>query len=178
MSNTTPSLRTARALLRPFARRDAGAAHRVFGDAEVMRFAAGEPDADVDATRRRLARYAALQAARGFSKWGAWRLETGAYLGDAGLTVLPETGEIELGYRLARARWGQGLATEIAAAWLGYALGELGLARVIAFADPRNLASLRVMAKIGMTFARADHLAGMDCVVYEARREEVHRGDG
>lgn len=173
-----PSLRTARALLRPFTPSDAADAHRVFGDAEVMRFAAGAADADVDATRRRLARYAALQAERGFSKWGAWCLESRSYLGDAGLTVLAETGEIELGYRLSRERWGQGLATELAAAWLGYALGALGLARIVAFADPRNQASVRVMAKVGMTFARTDHLAGMHCVVYEARREEVHRGDG
>ncbi len=162
---------TARARLRPFSLEDAEQAHRVFGDAEVMRFASGEPDPDVSATRQRLARYAALQADRGFSKWAAWSRDSLEYVGDAGLTVLGETGEIELGYRLGREHWGRGLATELAQAWLVYALDKLCLGRIVAFADPRNPASVRVMEKIGMTFVRRDHLTGIDCVVYEAKRK-------
>jgi RimJ/RimL family protein N-acetyltransferase len=43
---------------------------------------------------------------------------------------------------------------------------------VIAFADPRNSGSVRVMEKVGMTLHRRDHLAGIDCVVYEATPPE------
>jgi GrpB-like predicted nucleotidyltransferase (UPF0157 family)/RimJ/RimL family protein N-acetyltransferase len=165
-----PGFCTSRTVVRPFRIDDTPYAHLVFGDAEVMRFAAGDPDAKLEATRARLERYIAHQAEHGFSKWAVWDRDSGAYLGDAGLLILSETGEVELGYRLGRSYWGRGLATEIAGAWLEHAIGRLGLDRVIAFADPRNPASVRVMGKIGMTFDRQDHLAGMDCVVYEAKR--------
>jgi RimJ/RimL family protein N-acetyltransferase len=45
--------------------------------------------------------------------------------GDAGLTVID--GEVELGYKLRRSRWGRGPATEMARAWLVNAFGPLGL---------------------------------------------------
>lgn len=159
---------TARTVLRPFVVDDAPYAHLVFSDPEVMRFAAGDPDADLPATIQRLERYITIQSEYGFSKWAVWDRESGAYLGDAGLTVIPETGEVELGYRLGRQHWGRGLATEVARAWLQHALDELSIPRIIAFADPRNRASVRIMEKIGMTFDREDHLAGMKCVVYKA----------
>ncbi len=159
---------TARTVSRPFCLDDAEYAHPVFGDARVMRFTSGDPDIDVAATARRLSAYVALQRTHGFSKWAVWDRASGAYLGDAGLTMLPETGEVELGYRLGRAHWGRGLATELAQAWLARALGPLGLDRVIAFADPHNVASIRVMEKIGMTRDREDRLAGIDTVVYAA----------
>ena len=161
---------TRRTVVRPFRAVDAAKAHAVFSDAEVMRYAAGRPDADLAATFDRLERYEMMQEELGFSKWAVWDRESGEYLGDAGLTVLPETGEVELGYRLGREYWGRGLATEIAGAWLHHGFQEMKLDRIIAFANPRNLASVRVMKKIGMTFDREDHLAGMECVVYEAKR--------
>ncbi|MFY0538807.1 GNAT family N-acetyltransferase [Nannocystis pusilla] len=148
MRSRESSLRTARTVLRPFVPDDdALAAFSVFGDPVVMRFAAGPPDVNVDATRARLERYAEHQARHGFSKWAVHSAVTGEYLGDAGILHLPATGELELGYRLARSQWGQGLATEIAAAWLHHALNVLGLAKVIAFADRRNLASVRVLQR-------------------------------
>lgn len=157
---------TERTVSRPFAIDDAAYAHPVVSDQEVMRFAVDEPDVDLSATQERIHRYIAIQAAHGFSKWAVWDRESGAYLGDAGLTVLPDTGEVELGFRFGRNHWGRGLATEVARAWLDHARHRLGLARIIAFADPRNSAWVRIMEKVGMTFDRQDHLAGMDCVVY------------
>lgn len=159
-------LRTPRTVVRPFEPDDLVDAFSVFGDAVVMRYAAGAPDASLDATRVRLERYAEHQAQHGFSKWAVRAADTGEYLGDAGILHLPETGELELGYRLARAQWGRGLATEVASAWLHHAMHVLRLPRVIAFADRRNAASIRVLRKIGMPFDRHDHLGGLDCVVH------------
>ena len=154
--------------MRPFAPDDVEAAFGVFGDAEVMRWCAGEADASVEATRDRLARYAAHQVRYGFSKWAVLDGVSGEYLGDAGIMTLRETSELELGFRLARHAWGRGLATEVARAWLEHGLRTIGLPRVIAFAHPDNAASLRVLDKLGMTFDRSDRLAGMDALVYTA----------
>lgn len=58
---------------------------------------------------------------------------------------------LEVGYRLERAAWGRGLATEGAKALVRYAFETLDRTSVDACADPRNVASTRVMAKCGMT---------------------------
>lgn len=63
-------------------------------------------------------------------------------------------------YLLKPSHWGKGLATEAAAAVLGYAFGELGLARVDAAAAFENIASKRVMEKIGMRYISLDHEGG------------------
>ncbi|WAS96954.1 GNAT family N-acetyltransferase [Nannocystis punicea] len=174
MTRAATELRTQRTLLRPFSLADVPEAFAVFGDPVVMRYAAGAPDRDTAATRARLERYIAHQEHHGFSKWSVRDAQTGAYLGDAGVLHLPETGELELGYRLARTHWGRGLATEVASAWLGHAREVLRLQGLIAFADRRNTASIRVLHKIGMQFARFDRLCDMDCVVHAAAPAHGH----
>ncbi len=62
----------------------------------------------------------------------------------------PRRGQAELGYLLARPYWGRGLMTEAAGLTAAYGFGTLGLARLIAFADVQNIASRRVLEKIGM----------------------------
>lgn len=57
---------------------------------------------------------------------------------------------LELGYRLERAVWGRGLATEGSLALLRHGFGPLGMPAIDACADPRNAASIRVMVKCGM----------------------------
>ena len=63
-------------------------------------------------------------------------------------------------YLLKERYWGKGLATEAAAAVLGYAFGELGLARVDSAAAFENIASKRVMEKIGMRYVGLDNEGG------------------
>ena len=61
---------------------------------------------------------------------------------------------VGLGYAVARARWSQGFATEAAKAAIAAAFRSLGLKRIWAMADVRNIASQRVMEKAGMTRKR------------------------
>lgn len=77
--------------------------------------------------------------------------ETGEVAGWCGLGPLEyDASETEIFFVVAREHWGTGLATEAAAALLGYAFGTLGLTRVVAVADPGNAASLAVIRKLGM----------------------------
>ena len=57
---------------------------------------------------------------------------------------------MEIGWRLATAYWGRGLATEGARRVLQHAFSELGLTEIVAFTVPANWPSRRVMEKIGM----------------------------
>ena len=84
----------------------------------------------------------------------------------------------EIGYSLARPLWGRGFTTEAAAAVVGYGFEALELVRIWAAADVRNVASWRVMEKLGMRRAgllrsrRVVHGERVDDVLYALLREE------
>ena len=63
---------------------------------------------------------------------------------------------VEIGWRLAVDHWGQGLATEGANAVVRYSFEKLGLGELVSFTVPANVASRRVMEKLGMTYDPAD----------------------
>ena len=87
-------------------------------------------------------------------------------------------GSAEIGYSIARRLWGQGVATEAASAVMGHGFGALGLARIWACADVRNVASWRVMEKLGMRregllrSRRVVHGERVDDMLYALLREE------
>ncbi len=142
-------LETPRLLLRPFAADDAVLVHRIYSDPEVMRYVATGPMESIAVTERLLSDYVAHQRRHGYSFWAVIERASGSLIGDAGLYRTP-TGEIELGYTLGTAWWGQGYATEAAGRWLETAFGELGMREVVALAEPANAASLHVLDKLGM----------------------------
>ena len=90
--------------------------------------------------------------------------------------IRPDSAEI--GYDIARPLWGQGLATEAAAAVIAFGFEELGLARIQAVAGIRNTASWRVMEKLGMQregVARINRPVegeGADSVLYAVLSDE------
>jgi RimJ/RimL family protein N-acetyltransferase len=143
-------LDTQRLHLRPFRSEDAPAAHEVYSDADVMRYVATGPLADLAMTRRLLDDYTTHQQAWGYSFWAVLERASGQLIGDAGLYRTP-MGEVELGYTLGKPWWGRGYATEAAGAWLETAFSRLGIREVVALAEPANTASVRVLEKVGMT---------------------------
>ena len=76
--------------------------------------------------------------------------------------------EVELGYRFRPDAWGQGFATEGAAALLAEALSRPDVTRVYAHALLSNPGSIRVMQKIGMSYAGPWAYMGLEGVEYEA----------
>jgi RimJ/RimL family protein N-acetyltransferase len=91
---------------------------------------------------------------RGFSVWAAEVPGVAPFIGFVGLSVptfdAPFTPCVEVGWRLARAHWNQGYATEGARAALKLGFEELGLQEIVSMTVPTNLPSRRVMEKLGM----------------------------
>ncbi|MEU4563615.1 GNAT family N-acetyltransferase [Actinoplanes sp. NPDC023936] len=78
----------------------------------------------------------------------------------AGLMMLPpadEPGVAELGYRLRREHWGQGIATEASRELLRHGFETVGLKRVFAQTMAVNLGSRAVMQAVGMRYVRTFH---------------------
>jgi ribosomal-protein-alanine N-acetyltransferase len=80
-----------------------------------------------------------------------WRHEAG-FLGWCGLLPLERTGLIEIGYRYVPDVWGRGVASEAARAVLDHGFRTLGFDPIVAVAHPDNLASCRVLEKIGLGY--------------------------
>ena len=124
-----------------------------------MRFGVSGADRSVEATQARIQKPMDHQLLFGFSLWVVKAL-TGTILGDCGLKQLEEGPEIEVGYRFARPYWGRGYATEAAAASVRHGFGTLGLARIVAVVEPPNVASHRVLEKIGLQYQRLAYYYG------------------
>lgn len=92
----------------------------------------------------------------------------GIALGASDAAAPPARTEVEIGYRFRPDAWGQGFATEGAAALLADALGRPEVVRVYAHALLSNRGSIRVMEKIGMTYAGPWSYRGLEGAEYEA----------
>jgi ribosomal-protein-alanine N-acetyltransferase len=88
---------------------------------------------------------------------------------------LHEYGWVDLGFRFAQPYWGKGLATEVASAWVRVAFDEFRVGRLGAFVHPKNVASIRVLEKVGFRAERQDMVIGMDSIVFSLD-ENARRG--
>ena len=148
-------IRTERLEIRPFSLEDAEQAHVAYADADVgWPLSPGGVSRSVEDARGVIAsilRY--YEDAEGLGPWAVVELASGSVIGDCGLFRCEDAwayGELELAYRLRRESWGNGFATEAAAAVLRYAFEELDAPRVVADLEAANAASLRVLERIGM----------------------------
>jgi ribosomal-protein-alanine N-acetyltransferase len=163
---------TTRLLLRPVTSADLDDFAAMNSDRDVMRYiGAGKPQTRAQ-THMRI--YAILDhwEQHGFGLYTIVDRVTRAYIGFCGLQYLDNTSEIEVGYRLAKQFWGAGLATEAAKASLRQGFDEFGLDRIVAVVQPGNLASQRVVEKIGLRYVKDARFYNTDVKYYEITREE------
>ena len=162
-----PVIVTPRLALRRWTYADRSEFRAMLADADMMRYLhegvpmkESEADAALDNT---IAHYGV-----GFGDWAIVSREHGEILGEAGLTTLQESGEVELGYMLRRPFWGHGFATEAARAVMTHAFTMLGLGHLSAMARPDNRASIHVLEKLGMRPAGRVIHRGHEMAKFEA----------
>ncbi len=168
-----PVLYTARLLLVPLADRHLDLEVELDSDPEVMRYRSGHaqtPDEVVESHARRMA---LSRKVPGLGFWMAFGTQDGVrgstppsteQAGDfIGLMMLPpahgpdqpdDPSVADLGYRIMRRYWRQGLATEASHALLRHAFATVGVRRVIAQTMAVNAASRGVMASAGLSYVR------------------------
>lgn len=147
-------IETPRLILRRWKDSDRPAFAAICADPEVMQWLGGvmtREQAD-----ERIDRVEAMFEKVGHGRFLVERKDDGAFLGWCGVmpcheSVTPLAGQPEMGWRLIRAAWGEGYATEAARAALDDAFGRLGMNEVLAYTGPANLRSQAVMRRLGMT---------------------------
>jgi ribosomal-protein-alanine N-acetyltransferase len=150
-------LTTSRLNLVPFSIDHVDGLNALNSDPEVMRYLSGRPETR-DETAALVERVQRRWVEFGYSWWSLIDRDCGEIVGAGALQNLrrdasPEpdpTCPLEIGWRLRRDCWHRGLATEAARAIAGFAFDTLHADQLYAVCHPDNVASARVMQRLGM----------------------------
>jgi ribosomal-protein-alanine N-acetyltransferase len=146
-----PTIETDRLRLRPFTMDDLDDYHtQIYSDPDVTRFLPGGKPRPKEGTQVVLEFSIKHGWEHGFTLWALVRKADNQFLGHCGLIFIHDTQVVELAYAIGKAFWGQGYTTEAGHASLRYGFEIAHLEHIIALAEMANLASQRVMQKIGM----------------------------
>jgi RimJ/RimL family protein N-acetyltransferase len=144
-------LRTARLLLRCFQREDIPTLVPLVGAREIAATTANIPHPYTEDDGRSFLTQSENDFLAGRSIFYLIAVaQTGELCGGVGLSIKPAHSHAELGYWIGVPYWGQGLATEAASAVVAFGFESLGLHRIYANVHAGNIASQRVLEKIGM----------------------------
>lgn len=176
-------IETKRLILRQFTSTDLDHIFALDNDPDVMRYLNGGTPTEREVIERDILpgflQYDSQQPGVGF--WAVDERTTGKFLGWVSLRPTREVkGEMVLGYRFHKVTWGKGFATEATQAMIAHGFSELGMQRVVATTYQDNVASQRVMEKLGMILVRrfritSEELGQSD--TFHTDAEDVWDGD-
>ncbi|WP_338491603.1 GNAT family N-acetyltransferase [Streptomyces sp. SJL17-4] len=148
-----PTLRTERLLLEPYVPADEEAFVAIFQDPKVSAWMGDGGPAPEEDDRALFGRiFTKVYAQELFAVWAVRR--DGVLVGHAEIKPSEDVGGHEIVYALATAAWGSGLGTEVVEALVAHGFGTLGLAEVHATVAEPNVASLKLLGKIGFEHVR------------------------
>lgn len=142
---------TERLILREFLIEDAQDFYKLNLDEEVMKYTADYVFKTVEESIDLIRNYKEYEKT-GFGRWTVVLKKTNEVLGWCGLKYIQSVDEVDLGYRLKRKYWNKGYATEACKASLEVGFNQYNIDLIVGRTMIDNLASRRVLEKIGMTF--------------------------
>lgn len=165
----TPQLR-----LRQFTPTDLDDLYRLYSDADVMRYVGRgiRTKNDTQTALSTLIKHYEYE----FGMWAVIHKADNKLIGRCGLCFLDNTPEVELGYVLDKSYWRRGLATEASHASLKYGFEMVKLDKIVAIAKSENIASRRVMEKVGMKYEKDAYFYNTDVVYYSISRTAYKYG--
>ena len=164
-------IETERFQLRHLTTEDAQMFYALNLDPEVTRYTGDEAFHSISEAWMFLEKYVESNyIEHGFGRWAIVEKETSNTWGWCGLKKRT-SGEIDLGYRIFKKYWGKGCARECGEACLNHAFEELKIEKLIGEAVPENVASIKIMERLGFEFLRngADH--GFETKIYQIKKE-------
>lgn len=159
-------IETSRLILREFLRSDLQSLAPILANPLVMKFST-MGTYSTSQTEKAIDNFIDSYKQFGFGFWAVILKESNLLIGYCGLAIdrIDDRDEPEIAYRLDSKFWGKGFATEAASASIQYGLDRIELPYILGAAQRQNIASVRVLEKIGMTFDREIIFRGvaMDC---------------
>ncbi len=161
-------LETERLVLRGFTEDDVDNLYELNGDRDVMWYLTGGEPTPREEVHDRIVPFflSFYERDDGLGFWAAEAKGTGGTGGFLGWFHLRPTddGSVDLGYRLRKAAWNKGYATEGSQALIRKCFTDLGVDRVVAHTMTVNNASRRVMEKCGLVFVRVNDSADLPAI--------------
>jgi len=147
---TFPQLETERLILRHMQTADAQAIFRILSDEEVTRHYDDATFTNVSQASDQIEAWESGYRNKRCIRWGIARKEEPFIVGSCGFYGIHTWHmRASIGYELARPFWRQGIMTEALTALLAFGFGEMGLNRIDAVIMPDNIASVRLLEKLG-----------------------------
>ena len=151
--------------MRPIQASDLDSLAAIWHDPEVTRFL---PSRGVPIPRERvkqtLASFIEHWKQRSYGVWAI--VGSSSMIGYCGLRYLQELDAVEVLYGLAKAHWGQGIATQATQAAIAYGCDVVKLDKIIAMALPDNHASKRVIEKAGLHYEKQLQIFNLNALYY------------
>jgi [ribosomal protein S5]-alanine N-acetyltransferase len=163
-------IETDRLRLRPLAREDVDALHRLLVEPGVRRHLLDDEVIRRERTASFVETSLASFEAHGHGLRGVMPKNADALIGFCGFWLFHEPPRLELLYGLSEAHWHRGFATEVATEMIQYGFDTLSFERVEASTDAPNGASVVVMERAGMTFWKRELTDGRDTIYYAITR--------
>lgn len=162
-------IETDRLLIRQIEQNDLEDLYAICGNEELMQFT-GDGILSKELTQKWIEVTLYNYKTKGFGMYAVCDKSNHQFIGYCGLIYSKYINDNELIYALDKDFWGQGLATEMAFAMVQYGFTALKLEMIFASINPGNLASERILAKVGFkeAFRKKDE-AGLDTIYYEIR---------
>jgi len=162
LPSLVPTITTPRLVLRPWQIEDADTLFDILQQKDILRYFPRTTPPPKDRVEKYIAYHLNHWQERGYGHWAVVVNGTSQVIGWCGLEFLPETEETEVAYLLSTPFWGKGFATEAARASLGYGFDVVRLQQVIGLVHPENIASRRVLEKIGLGYTNRALYFGME----------------
>ena len=172
---TNKEIKTDRLNLRHFKREDLETYSVIMGDNQIARcFPKGDSYTRKE-SKKSFNNILSHWMKYGFGLWAVTKTENDQVFGRCGLNYILESSEVELDFVISKNYWNQGYATEASEAVIYYGFKILYLDRIIALSKPENIASLRVIKKIGMKYIGNVEYWNIPCIKYEMLRTDYIR---
>lgn len=142
---------TDRLILREFSLEDAQSFYELNLDNEVMKYTADRVFKNLEESTELIRNYKEYEK-NGYGRWTVVLKQTHEILGWCGLKYIDSVQEVDLGYRLHRKYWNKGYATEASSVAIAVGFEQYDLDLIVGRTMTDNIASRRVLEKIGMTY--------------------------
>ncbi len=160
---------TSRFILREILEEDLIGFFAMDSDPEVHKYLGNKPVTSIEQTREIIKNVRNQYQTNGIGRWAIINKDNGDFMGWSGLKYEINVREVpyyDIGYRLSKKYWGQGIASETATLALRYGYHTLNLDEIFGAAHIENIASNKILQKIGLQWNYKFMLDGMECNWY------------
>jgi RimJ/RimL family protein N-acetyltransferase len=165
-------LETERLQLRSATQADAPHLQALYSSPEVLRYLPPFPPMSLEQATQAIGRRLKMEAELGYAPFIIVTKGGDEFMGSSGIVPVKDTPDVEIAYHFLPSAWGKGYATEAATAILAFGFENARLKEIIGLAYPDNVASWRVLEKVGMRFVGTATYYGIEGLKkYLANRE-------